>query len=912
MAVVDGSLALSTWRFRTLLVACSTGLWSNRALGDFIQRTRVPVISPGAASSRTYDAVVVGSGVAGSIIANELSRQGFHVLVVEAGPGSDMTIGDYGQTLARFYSAAVKDNNSPYPDNPNAPMPLSGSTQKLQFGQPNATGYLVQRGPFEMDSTYTRVVGGTTRHFEAKALRLIPEDFELQSRRGQGLNWPIDYAYLEPYYRKAEFEMGVSADVEDQGYLGIAFEPGYVYPMQRLPPSYLDQQVAKELDGTGVTLDDETLTVKVRSTPQARNSVPNPAYDSGQGYRPRGAVDPHQAELGQRCQGNNNCVPICPVQAKYDARRTLSRALETGRVDFLAQTVASRVHIDAANGHVTGIECRSYPDMASRDHTVWTARGRMFVLAANAVENARLMLASGLSGLLWSKQYFYYAVEQWLRGDPAAAPPPGERWQGRNRRWRHFVANDVMSMPDAWEYPWFASWDLCFHTTVFAHIDPDFAKDQLYLLTREWFMSPDGQVPAYEWSFDDVNPPVVAWAAWQIYSTERAATGRADREFLQKIFQHCLLYFTWWVNRKDADGNDLFQGGFLGLDNIGVFDRTEDRLPPGTRLYQCDGTSWMAMFALDMLRIALELAPEQPYFVDIAGKFLQHFLRIADAMNNPSRTGQDVAFWDDVDGGYYSVLRRPDGSCERVKAHSIDSLMVLYAADTVAVAGLEASLGATFRERLEWLLRTDPLLASAVHGGTPDRLLLSVADEGCLRRILARLFDENEFFGPHGVRGVSRRHLGSPLVVDVDGARYTLDYEPAESTSGLFGGNSNWRGPVWMPVNALLIDSLGRLYAHYGDRFTVECPTGSGVHLTLQEAAGELRRRLISTFERGVDGRRPVYGGTDTFQQDPHWRDCILFFEYFHGDNGAGLGASHQTGWTGLVADLIQKSAAAG
>lgn len=358
----------------------------------------MPVVSHQAAASRTYDAVVVGSGVAGSIIAGELGRQGFQVLVVEAGPGNDMTIREYGKTLARFYGAASKDNNSPYPDNPNAPMPLSGSTQKLQFGQPNTAGYLVQRGPFEMDSTYTRVVGGTTRHFEAKALRLIPEDFELQTRRGQGLNWPIDYAHLEPYYRKAEREMGVSADVEDQAYLGIAFEPGYVYPMRRLPPSYLDQQVGKGLTGATVALDDETFTMNVRSTPQARNSVPNPAYDGGKGYQPRGAVDPHQAELGQRCQGNNNCVPICPVQAKYDGRRTLSRALETGRVDFLAQTVASRVQIDPANGQVTGIECRSYPDMASREHTSWTARGRIFVLAANAVENARLMLASGLSG----------------------------------------------------------------------------------------------------------------------------------------------------------------------------------------------------------------------------------------------------------------------------------------------------------------------------------------------------------------------------------------------------------------------------------------------------------------------------------------------------------------------------------
>ena len=355
-------------------------------------------ISHQLASTKSYDVVVVGSGVAGSIIALELSRGGHTVLVVEAGLGNDMTIRDYAATLSRFYSAPLKHNNSPYVENPNAPMPLSTSTQKLHGGQPNATGYFVQRGPFEIDSTYTRVVGGTTRHFEAKGLRMIPEDFELHKRRGVGLDWPINYKHLEPFYRKAEFELGVSADVEDQNYLGIDFARGYVYPMRRLPPSYLDQVIAKHLDGSHVTMEGETFELKVRSTPQARNSIPNPAYDNGKGYVPRGAVDPHQAELGQRCQGNNNCVPICPVQAKYDARRTLAKALETGRVDFLPQTVASRVQIDPGNGRVTGVECKTYTDYRSSEHTSFTARGKIFVLAANAVENARLMLASGLPG----------------------------------------------------------------------------------------------------------------------------------------------------------------------------------------------------------------------------------------------------------------------------------------------------------------------------------------------------------------------------------------------------------------------------------------------------------------------------------------------------------------------------------
>ena len=530
------------------------------------------------------------------------------------------------------------------------------------------------------------------------------------------------------------------------------------------------------------------------------------------------------------------------------------------------------------------------------------------ITPATTSEDRRAIQRQAYAGMLWSKQYFYYIVERWLQGDPASPPPPSVRWEGRNNKWLHFAAEDVMSMPDAWEYPWFASWDLCFHTTVFAHIDPDFAKDQLYLLTREWFMSPDGQVPAYEWAFDDVNPPVLAWAAWQIYQTEQASGGQGDREFLKKIFQHCLLYFTWWVNRKDADGNNLFQGGFLGLDNIGAFDRSEQRLPGGTRLYQCDGTSWMAMFALDMLRIALELSNDERYFVDIAGKFLQHFLVIADAINDVGRrSGLDVEFWDEQDGFYYSVLRLRDGPPARTKAHSLEGLMVLYAAESISLDRLEQSLGPTFRERLESLIAHDPGLARGASRRGDGALLLSIVDENRLRRILMRLLDENEFFSPHGIRSVSKYHAGQPLVMEIAGGRYTLDYEPAESNTIMFGGNSNWRGPIWFPVNYLLVESLARWHAYYGDAFTVECPTGSGVKMTLQQVGDEIRRRLISIFERGSDGRRPVYGGTDLFQHDSHWRDHILFYEYFHGDNGAGLGASHQTGWTGLVANVIQQ-----
>ncbi len=531
---------------------------------------------------------------------------------------------------------------------------------------------------------------------------------------------------------------------------------------------------------------------------------------------------------------------------------------------------------------------------------------------ASVSDDQRAIQRQAFAGMLWNKQFFHYAVETWLEGDPASPPPPKERLRGRNWRWAHFYAKDIISMPDKWEYPWFASWDLCFHTVVLALIDPVFAKQQLYLLTREWYMNPEGQVPAYEWAFDDVNPPVLAWAAWRIYETEKTLYGHADKEFLAKMFQHCLLYFTWWVNRKDADENNLFQGGFLGLDNIGAFDRSERSLPDGTRLYQSDGTSWMAMFALDMLRIALELSGDEKFYVDIAAKFFQHFLYIADAMNHISYLSRGEAdFWNEEAGLYYSVLRTPHGRFVPMKAHSFVELMVLYPVATVKLSLLELDTHSPFRERLEWFTQQQPQLmaqATARTLGTRS-LLLSIVNEARLRRILTRVLDEEEFLGPYGIRSVSKFHARHPFSLTMAGRRYTLDYEPAESTTATFGGNSNWRGPIWFPTNFLLIEALEKFHSHLGDSFTVECPTGSGVQMTLQEVAAEIRRRLISTFERGADGRRPVYGGMEIFQRDPHWRDHILFFEYFHGDNGAGLGASHQTGWTGLVAKLIQQQA---
>ena len=531
------------------------------------------------------------------------------------------------------------------------------------------------------------------------------------------------------------------------------------------------------------------------------------------------------------------------------------------------------------------------------------------VLPAGASAERKAIARQAHAGMLWSKQFYHYVVEDWLRGD--RHPPPPGRERGRNAAWRHFYAEDVLAMPDKWEYPWFASWDMAFHTVVIAQTDPTFAKDQLLLLTREWYMSPTGQVPAYEWAFDDVNPPVGPWAAWEIYKREVARGRKPDVAFIERIFQRALLNFTWWVNRKDADGNNLFQGGFLGMDNIGVIDRTAaERL--GFRLYQADATAWMGFSALTLMEIAIELARQDKIYVEIAVKFLQHFLYIADAMNHLVRKSEGaVDLWDEDEGFYFDVALH-NGTYTKLKVRSMVGLMPLLPVSSLDLTKLEGELGDEFRRRLEWFLKRQPeMVAQATqgHDGTGRQLTLSFLDEKRLRRILAVMLDEEEFLGPHGIRSLSQRHREHSYTLAVDGETYVDAYEPAESSSGMFGGNSNWRGPIWMPVNVLLIEALRRYHQHYGDAFKVECPTGSGVLMTLEEVADEISRRLVAIFETQPDGTRPLYGGTEKFQRDPHWRENLLFYEYFHGDNGAGIGASHQTGWTGLVAVLIEQLA---
>jgi Glycosyl hydrolase family 63 C-terminal domain len=516
-------------------------------------------------------------------------------------------------------------------------------------------------------------------------------------------------------------------------------------------------------------------------------------------------------------------------------------------------------------------------------------------------------MRQSFAGMLWCKQFYHYDVRHWLDGDPANPPPPKERQKGRNRDWAHLYNDDVISMPDKWEYPWYAAWDLAFHCIPISLIDPDFAKEQLILLLREWYMHPNGQLPAYEWAFGDVNPPVHAWAAFRVYKIERRIRGVADRGFLEKVFHKLLLNFTWWVNRKDPDGANIFQGGFLGLDNIGVFDRSQP-LPTGGHLEQSDGTSWMGMYCLNMLAIALELAKDDKAYEDVASKFFEHFINIAHAMNDMGTDSRSL--WDGVDGFYYDVLQLPNGEEHFMKIRSMVGLIPLFAVETLEPEIIDRLPG--FKRRMQWFIdnHTDvpEHIESSEHSSRGVRRLLSLANRDQLRRVLGRMLDESEFFSDYGIRALSRYHLNNPYEVDVNGQTSSVRYEPAESNTGLFGGNSNWRGPIWFPVNYLLIESLQRFHYYFGDDFKVQCPTGSGNETNLWDVAAEISRRLTRIFERGADGRRPVSGGVDMFQNDPHWKDLILFYEYFHGDNGAGLGASHQTGWTGLVAKLLQQS----
>jgi hypothetical protein len=521
--------------------------------------------------------------------------------------------------------------------------------------------------------------------------------------------------------------------------------------------------------------------------------------------------------------------------------------------------------------------------------------------------DARLVMRQALAGVLWSKQYFHYVVDRWLSGDPSFPPPPQARLSGRNHGWRHVSAEDVLSMPDKWEYPWFAAWDLAFHCLPLAMVDADFAKRQLLLLLREWYMHPNGQVPAYEWAFGDVNPPVHAWAAWRVYRMEEKRRGEADRVFLARVFHKLLLNFTWWVNRKDRDGTNIFEGGFLGLDNIGVIDRNRP-LPGGGRLEQSDGTSWMAMYTLNLLAIALELARHEPAYEDIATKFGEHFVRIADAMNHVGHDGYPL--WDDEDGFYYDLVHFPDCTHYPLKVRSIVGLVPLFAAEAIEADQLDQL--PDFKRRLEWFMREREDLTDGchcLHTGATGRLLLSIVSPERLRRVLKVMLDEDEFLSPYGIRALSRVHGQHPFLLELAGERHAISYEPGESTTGLFGGNSNWRGPIWFPMNYLIIESLQKFHYVLGDDFKIECPTGSGRLLTLWQVATELSRRLSAMFLLDAERRRAVLGQCELFQRDPAWRDMIPFHEYFHGETGAGLGASHQTGWTALVAKLLQQSA---
>jgi len=514
---------------------------------------------------------------------------------------------------------------------------------------------------------------------------------------------------------------------------------------------------------------------------------------------------------------------------------------------------------------------------------------------ASASSEEAKVLRQAFAGMIWSKQFYRYDVARWLDGDPGGPAPPRERLVGRNSRWRHFDSEDILSMPDTWEYPWFAAWDLAFHAVVLAHVDSAFAKYQMILLCREWFMHPNGALPAYEWSFDDVNPPVHALASLHVFEID----GSTDFAFLERVFQKLLVNFTWWVNRVDPEGNNVFEGGFLGLDNISAVDRSH--VPEGWFLDQSDGTAWMALYSIVMLRIAIVLSRHDLAYEDIATKFLEHFAAICTAV-------EASGLWDDEDGFFYDQLRGPNGQSIPIRVRSLVGLIPVLATATTQAETAETQL--RLRKRFADLLERRGISQERVRGlgfveEVDGRRMLAMVDPERLRRVLRRVLDEERMLGPTGIRSISRAHRDEAFSVELDGRVFAVDYEPGESTSYLYGGNSNWRGPVWFPVNWLIVNGLERYHAFFGDSFTVECPVGSGVQMTLHEVAGELRRRLVSTFLPGPDGRRPVFGGSERFQTDPRWSENPLFYEYFHGDTGTGLGASHQTGWTGLVADLI-------
>jgi hypothetical protein len=594
----------------------------------------------------------------------------------------------------------------------------------------------------------------------------------------------------------------------------------------------------------------------------------------------------------------------CVIQGARDAVNAEGRGTKAAAHHVLALEpgASATVRLRLSDKPVTSVDEQVFADRLREAGEFYAE-----IAPRDLCDDGRTVMRQAFAGMLWSKQFYHYIVRDWLKGDPAYPPPPEERKHGRNHEWTHLYNSDVISMPDKWEYPWYASWDLAFHCLPLALVDPEFAKDQLTLLLREWYLHPNGQLPAYEWALGDVNPPVHAWAAWRVYKIEQKREGRADRKFLERVFHKLMLNFTWWVNRKDAQGMNIFQGGFLGLDNIGVFDRSAP-LPSGEFIEQADGTGWMAMYSLNLLRIALELAREDSAYEDVASKFWEHFLYIAKAMNHLGADG--VGMWDEEDGFFYDALNMPDGSHVPLKIRSIVGLIPLFAVETLEPRLIDQFPG--FKRRMQWFIENRPDLtynvASMEVPGKGQRRLLSIVDPDQLRRILKRTLDEEEFLSPYGIRGISRAHRDQPYVLRVDGVEHRVEYEPAESRTELFGGNSNWRGPVWFPLNFLLIETLQKFHHYLGDDYKVECPTGSGRMATLWEVAAEISRRLSGIFLRDASGRRAVNGGNPLFDADPYWRDHVLFYEYFHGETGTGLGASHQTGWTGLVAKLLQQS----
>jgi hypothetical protein len=601
--------------------------------------------------------------------------------------------------------------------------------------------------------------------------------------------------------------------------------------------------------------------------------------------------------------GINNYV-VQGMQDAVNPEHTGTKAAAHHRVTIEAgQTATIRLRLSDSTPVAIGDPFKNFADIMQARRAEADEFYQAITPERVSEDEARVM-RQALAGMLWSKQYFGFDVDKWLQEHGVDPTRPGGK-QMRNVEWSHMVNEHIISMPDKWEYPWYAAWDLAFHAIALSTVDVDFAKEQLDLMLQEFFLHPTGQIPAYEWNFSDVNPPVHAWATIFLYRTEQALKGKGDLEFLKRSFAKLMLNFSWWVNRKDRFGNNLFEGGFLGLDNIGVFDRSA-QLPTGGHLEQADGTAWVSLFCQNMFEISIELAAHDSYFEDMAIKFANHGLWIARAMNQMGPNGM----WDEEDGFYYDVLRLPDGSATRLKVRSMVGLLPLCA--TTVIEPWQRERVPRIMEVLRERVRRMPELRDSIHPTGPGHLgygergIAALVNPQRLRRILTRMLDEKEFLSPYGIRALSRYHDEHPYIFNVGSQEYRVNYLPAESDTGMFGGNSNWRGPVWMPVNALLIRALLSFYLYYGDTFKIECPTGSGNLMNLFEVAREIANRLTRIFLRDQAGRRPVYGATKKFQTDPHWKDYILFYEYFHGDNGAGLGASHQTGWTGVVAKLIE------